>query len=176
MAGSVPARSPEPRLVRADELDALLAIERRAGELLRGHEAHAVFAGHCLDLASLRAGLARGQLWRVEAQGEAVGYLLGGELDGAFHVLQMDVDPSHGRQGHGRRLLRHALARARAQGYREALLTTLADVPWNAPFYASEGFRPLPSGQWGPGLRQVMAEEAALGFPMHLRVAMWRPL
>ena len=52
------------------------------------------------------------------------------------------------------------------------MLTTLSDVPWNAAFYASEGFDVVPEVQWNDGLRAVMAEEAALGFPMHLRVAM----
>ncbi|WP_447945601.1 GNAT family N-acetyltransferase [Stenotrophomonas indicatrix] len=177
MAGSDPSRKAEPRPPRADELDALPRIEQRAGELLRGHEAHPVFAGHGLDLPTLQAGLQRGQLWIIEgADGGIAGYLLGGALDGDFHVLQMDVDPNHARRGYGRALLQHALAEARALGYPAAVLTTLSDVPWNAAFYASEGFNVLPESEWGSGLQAVMAEEAALGFPMHLRVAMRRVL
>jgi len=151
----------------------LPAIEQRAGELLRGHEAYPVFAGHSLDLPTLQEGLERGQLWVVDgAAGGVAGYLLAGDLAGEFHVLQMDVDPAHARRGHGRALLRHALAQARATGFAAAVLTTLSDVPWNAAFYASEGFEVVPEAQWSEGLRAVMAEEAALGFPMHLRVAM----
>ena len=56
------------------------------------------------------------------------------------------------------------------------LLTTLRDVPWNAPFYASEGFVELPLAQCGPQLRATLQQEAALGFPMQLRVAMCCPL
>ncbi|RRU77198.1 GNAT family N-acetyltransferase [Stenotrophomonas maltophilia] len=175
MAGSARSRSPEPRLPRADELGVLPAIERRAGELLKGHEAYPVFAGHGLDLPTLQDGLQRGQLWVVDGIGGGIaGYLLAGELSGDFHVLQMDVDPAHARRGHGRALLRHALAQARADGYAAAVLTTLSDVPWNADFYASEGFVEVPEAEWSDGLRAVMAEEAALGFPMHLRVAMRR--
>ncbi len=151
----------------------LPAIEQRAGELLRGHEAYPVFASHGLDLPTLQEGLERGQLWVVDgAAGGVAGYLLAGDLAGEFHVLQMDVDPAHARRGHGRALLRHALAQARATGFATAVLTTLSDVPWNAAFYASEGFAVVPEAQWSEGLRAVMAEEAALGFPMHLRVAM----
>ncbi|KAF1014913.1 MAG: hypothetical protein GAK31_02400 [Stenotrophomonas maltophilia] len=134
-----------------------------------------MFAAHGLDLPTLHAGLQRGQLWVVEVDGGVAGYLLGGALDAAFHVLQMDVDPAHARQGLGRALLRHALVAARAEGCTTAVLTTLSDVPWNAAFYASEGFVIVPSTQWGAGLQAVM-EEAALGFPMHLRVAMQRVL
>jgi len=151
----------------------LPAIEQRAGELLKGHQAYPIFAGHGLDLPTLQDGLQRGQLWVVDAaDGGIAGYLLAGELCGDFHVLQMDVDPAHARRGHGRVLLRHALAQARAGGYGAAVLTTLSDVPWNAAFYASEGFEVVREAQWNDGLRAVMAEEAALGFPMHLRVAM----
>lgn len=173
MAGSARSRSPEPRIPHADELGMLPAIEQRAGELLKGHQAYPIFAGHGLDPPTLQDGLQRGQLWVVDAaDGSIAGYLLAGELCGDFHVLQMDVDPAHARRGHGRVLLRHALAQARAGGYGAAVLTTLSDVPWNAAFYASEGFEVVPEAQWNDGLRAVMAEEAALGFPMHLRVAM----
>lgn len=177
MAGVDPSRNPEPRRPRVDELGALLAIEQRAGQRLQGHVAHAVFAGHGLDLPSLQAGLQRGLLWVIGyGEDDIAGYLLAGELCGEFHVLQMDVDPAQARRGLGRALLRHALATAREAGYRTAVLTTLSDVPWNAPFYASEGFAPVPAEAWGAGLQAVMAEEAALGFPMHLRVAMRRGL
>lgn len=173
MAGNARSGSPEPRLPRAGELGVLPGIEQRAGQLLKGHEAYPVFAGHGLDLPALQEGLERRQLWVVDAaDGGIAGYLLAGELAGEFHILQMDVDPAHARRGHGRALLRHALAQARAGGYRSAVLTTLSDVPWNAAFYASEGFVTVPEEKWGAGLQAVMAEEAALGFPMHLRVVM----
>ncbi|TGS46876.1 GNAT family N-acetyltransferase, partial [bacterium M00.F.Ca.ET.179.01.1.1] len=54
MAGSARSRSPEPRVPRADELGLLPAIEQRAGELLKGHEAYPVFAGHGLDPQALQ--------------------------------------------------------------------------------------------------------------------------
>ena len=175
MAGSARSRNPEPRIPYADELGVLPVIEQRAGELLKGHEAYPVFAGHGLGLPALQDGLLREQLWVVDAaEGGIAGYLLAGELCGEFHVLQMDVDPAHARRGHGRALLRHALAQARAAGFAAAVLTTLSDVPWNAAFYASEGFDVVPEAGWNDGLRAVMAEEAALRFPMHLRVAMRR--
>ncbi|KMM73845.1 acetyltransferase [Xanthomonas sp. NCPPB 1128] len=165
------------RLAREQELARLPEIERRAGALLLGHPAQAVFARHALDAEALRAGLACGQLWvALDEEDRCVGYLLGGRLDDSFHVQQMDVDPRYGRRGHGRALLRHACAAAAAAGFQCALLTTLRDVPWNAPFYASEGFVELPPAQWGPQLRATWRQEAALGFPMHLRVAMRCPL
>ncbi|MDQ1133593.1 GNAT superfamily N-acetyltransferase [Pseudoxanthomonas winnipegensis] len=162
------------RAARAQELALLPGIERRAGALLEGHVAQAAFAAHVLDQDALRDGLARGQLWVAQDEdGACAGYLFGGQLDDGFHVQQMDVDPRYARRGHGRALLRHARAAALAAGFPCMLLTTLRDVPWNAPFYASEGFVELPLAQCcGPQLRATLQQEAALGFPMQLRVAM----
>ena len=42
-----------------------------------------------------------------------------------------------------------------------AVLTTLSDVPWNADFYASEGFAVVPQAEWSDGLRAVMAVDAS---------------
>ncbi|MCD0505013.1 GNAT family N-acetyltransferase [Bordetella petrii] len=166
------------RAARPDDLPLLMHIETQALALLEGHPVHAVFAGHATPAGDFAAGRQRDCLW-VACEGgrdTPVGYVLAGDLDGDFHILQMDVSPAHGRRGVGRALLEHACARARTRGYRHAVLTTLSDVAWNAPFYARTGFQVLAPGQWTAGLRAVMQHERSLGFPMDLRVAMWRDL
>lgn len=160
-----------------EDIPVLLSIERRAGELLRGHVAFEAFSAHGLSREALRDGLQQRLLWVAEQEDRVTaGYLLAGEIDGGLHIRQMDVDPAYGRKGHGRALLRHACEMGRARGYRYALLTTLRDVRWNAPFYASEGFAELPLARHGKTMRAVLAHEQALGFPMHLRVAMVKML
>jgi GNAT superfamily N-acetyltransferase len=62
-----------------------------------------------------------------------------GVADGA-HLEQLSVHPDHGGRGIGRALLRAGCAWAAARGYGELTLATYRDVPWNGPFYASEGF------------------------------------
>ena len=159
--------------MRASVLLLVVSATAQAQTVIRDEEIVAsdrpeAWAMHYVSAASFMTGFgATPEL----AAGE---WLLAGELAGEFHVLQMDVDPAHARQGLGRALLRHALVQARVEGYRSAVLSTLSDVPWNAGFYASEGFAAVPEAEWGAGLQSVMAEEAALGFPMHLRVAMRR--
>jgi GNAT superfamily N-acetyltransferase len=59
---------------------------------------------------------------------------------GGAHLEQLSVHPDHGRRGIGRALLRAACEWATAHGYPELTLATYRDVPWNGPFYASEGF------------------------------------
>ena len=56
------------------------------------------------------------------------------------HLEQLSVHPDHGRRGVGRALLRAGCAWAAQHDYREVTLATYRDLPWNGPFYASEGF------------------------------------
>ncbi|MFJ4175993.1 GNAT family N-acetyltransferase [Microbacterium sp. NPDC089696] len=62
------------------------------------------------------------------------------DVDGHAHLEQLSVLPESGRRGHGRRLVDAALAEARDRGYSRVTLRTYAEIPWNAPFYASCGF------------------------------------
>jgi len=61
-------------------------------------------------------------------------------VDGKAHLEQLSVHPDHARRGLGRALLRAGCDWARARGYDDITLATYRDVPWNGPFYASEGF------------------------------------
>ena len=163
-------------MAQRDELALLPLIEAQAGERLRGHPAAALFAASPTEPQLFEQAWQRGMLWVVASEQELAGYLMAGVLGEDLHIQQMDVVPAHGRKGLGRALLRHAMEQARARGHQRAVLTTLSDVAWNAPFYASEGFREWPSQDWSAGMREVMAAEAAAGFPMELRLAMQRAL
>jgi GNAT superfamily N-acetyltransferase len=70
----------------------------------------------------------------------AVGFVHVLEVDGAAHLEQLSVLPDATRRGHGRRLVEAAVAEALARGHDRITLRTFADVPWNAPFYATCGF------------------------------------
>ncbi len=59
---------------------------------------------------------------------------------GGAHLEQLSVHPDHAGHGLGRALLRAGCDWAAAQGYSELTLATYRDLPWNGPFYASEGF------------------------------------
>jgi len=61
-------------------------------------------------------------------------------LTSSAHLEQLSVRPEHAGQGIGRALLRAACAWAESHGYDDITLATYRDVPWNGPFYASEGF------------------------------------
>jgi len=121
------------RPVRPDELALLPALELAADTMfeplgigpLPGPGAVEEFAA---ALVVLVAGQPPVGLGRIDAVG-----------DGA-HLEQLSVPPDHARRGTGRALLRAGCAWAAARGYPELTLATYRDIPWNGPFYASEGF------------------------------------
>ena len=105
-----------------------------------------------------------------------VGYAHVLDLDGHLHLEQLDVMEGHRRHGVGAALVREVCRVAASRGAREVTLTTFADVPWNAPFYARLGFTPVPEPL--PAFLQRLREgEIQVGIDQGgRRVAMGRQL
>jgi GNAT superfamily N-acetyltransferase len=124
---------PTVRPVRPDELALLPALEAAGDTMfeplgigpLPGPGAVEAFAA---ALVVLVAGDPPVGLCRID------------NVAGGAHLEQLSVHPDHAGQGIGRALLRAACAWAKAQGYPDITLATYRDIPWNGPFYASEGF------------------------------------
>jgi GNAT superfamily N-acetyltransferase len=130
------------RPVRTDELALLPAVEAAADTMFAPFD-RGPFPGpgtpeeFAAALVVLVAGDPPVGLCRIDALGEGA------------HLEQLSVHPEHGRRGIGRRLLRAGIDWARAHDYDELTLTTYRDVPWNGPFYASEGFVEIgPADDW----------------------------
>ncbi len=95
------------------------------------------------------------------------------DLDGHWHLEQVAVHPDHGRRGHGAALLDALTREVAARGGDEVTLTTYADVPWNAPYYARHGWVEL--DPWPDRLAPFAAAEARMDMARHgRRVAMAR--
>ena len=166
-------------LRRADRCDLprLQDVERAAGAAFRDVGMAAVADDEPPPLEDLAAYADRGRAWVVtDADDEPIAYLLLDVVDGAAHVEQVSVHPAHARRGVGRRLLDAAAAEALAQGFDALTLTTFAEVPWNAPYYARLGFAVVPEDRLGPELRRLRRHERERGLDAWPRVVMRRPL
>jgi 4-diphosphocytidyl-2-C-methyl-D-erythritol kinase len=162
---------------RPDQVAALCAIERAALERFRGHAAWPAYAAMAIPPELLDEAIARGLVWVAsDDNGEPAGFIwLDTEQGGdAIGIADFNVLPAHGRRGIGAALLEHACAWARSAGFRRVDLGTLADVPWNAPFYARHGFAIVDKGD--PAFAFARERDRDNGFPDHLRVFMSRPL
>jgi len=158
-------------------IDAICAIERAAVQLFRGHQAWPSYAAVTIPPDLLAEAIARGLVWvALDNANTPLGFvwLDAEERSDAMGIAEIDVLPSHGRQGIGAALLEHACAWARMAGYRQVDLGTLADVPWNAPFYARHGFAIVDKSD--PAFAFALERDREHGFPEALRVFMSRPL
>lgn len=158
-------------------IDALCAIERKAVQLFRGHAAWPSYAAMSIPPELLQQAISRGLVWiALNEVAAPVGFVwLDTQAGGsAIGIAEIDVLPEYGQRGMGAALLKRACEWARAAGYRRVDLGTLADVPWNAPFYEKHGF--LTVDKSDPRFAYARQRDRENGFPDHLRVFMSRPL
>ncbi|MEU9353207.1 GNAT family N-acetyltransferase [Streptomyces griseoloalbus] len=162
------------RPAASGELPALQDVERAAGAPFRDLGMADIADDEPPALDALERCRRAGHCWVAadERDDRPVAYLIAAPVDGALHVEQVSVHPGAARRGVGRELLAHAAARAREEGLTALTLTTFADVPWNAPYYARLGFRTLTEPELTPGLRRIRAEEAGHGLDRWPRVCM----
>ncbi|MCX3287646.1 GNAT family N-acetyltransferase [Streptomyces sp. NEAU-H22] len=165
------------RLATRAELLALQGIERAAGAPFRDLGMPEIADDEPPALDVLERYRRAGRCWvAVDEQDLPAAYLLAESVDGALHIEQVSVHPRAARRGVGRALLAHAADRAREEGLTALTLTTFTEVPWNAPYYARLGFRPLREADLTPGLRAIRATEAGHGLDRWPRVCMRKPL
>ncbi|MBW5423582.1 GNAT family N-acetyltransferase [Streptomyces sp. BG9H] len=165
------------RPATAAELPALQHIERAAGEAFRVLGMDAIADDEPPTTAELERFRRAGRAWVATDDDDApVAYVLSEPIKPTEHIEQITVHPRAARRRVGRALIDHLAERARAEGRTALTLTTFADVPWNAPYYARIGFRPLADAELTPALREIRAHEAELGLDRWPRLCMRRAL
>ncbi|MEU6823391.1 GNAT family N-acetyltransferase [Streptomyces atriruber] len=180
------------RPATAAELPALQDIERAAGEPFRALGMAAIADDEPPTVEELDRYRRAGRAWVAVDDGEGgdgadapaaypdvpAAYLIADPLPDAdaLHIEQVTVHPRAARRGVGRALIEHLADRAREEGATALTLTTFTDVPWNAPYYARIGFRPLADAELTPALRRIRAHEAELGLDRWPRLCMRRAL
>ncbi|MFT5686055.1 MAG: GNAT superfamily N-acetyltransferase [Myxococcota bacterium] len=143
------------RTARPEDVALLPDIERAAAQLFVAAGIGGVVS--VMSIADLEiARTAGGLLVAVDDGDVPVGFAVVKTLGVGTHLCEMDVHPNHGRRGLGGALLRACIAWADG---RPVTLTTYADLPWNAPFYARHGFVAVPVGDWDDALRRLAVAE-----------------
>ena len=151
-------------------------IEIAAGRLFAEIGMHDVAEDGAHETDVLAGYVAGGRAWVAERDETVCGYALADVLDGAAHLEQVTVNPDHGRQGIGGRLIEAVADWARGRGSETLTLLTFRDVAWNGPYYRRLGFVELPDTALGPELAALRAHEAELGLDVSVRGAMRRTL
>ncbi|HEY9218145.1 MAG TPA: GNAT family N-acetyltransferase [Phenylobacterium sp.] len=163
------------RPARPEDLPVLPQIELSAANLFEGSDKPMDVLTNVSPAETWARMQAFGTVWVVD-DGEPVAFLAAEVLGQDLHIWELDVRHDRQRQGHGRRLMDHALAWGRSRGLSQATLTTYRDIPWNAPFYASLGFVEMSGPDLSVRLAQVLDLERSKGLDPAHRCAMALPL
>ncbi|MDP2212630.1 GNAT family N-acetyltransferase [Phenylobacterium sp.] len=167
------------RLAGPADLDLLPEIEISAATLFRDQGLE-IIAGEADDAPIdftpaevWRPIAAAGLLWVMAEEDGPPGAFLAAKIEESrLHILEFDVHRRHQGQGLGRRLLAFAIAEARRRGLEGLSLTTFRDAPWNAPFYASAGFKIIERDAAPETLQAYLDREASRGLDPARRCAM----
>lgn len=162
------------RIVPAREQDLrhLPPIELAAAKLLRGHAPESVL-NETTDVQHFRRALTAGRLWVALTRDVPVGFAHVELLtSGNPHLEELDVHPSHGRRGLGRRLVATVCDWVVRQGHSAITLTTFRALPFNMKFYASCGFQEVPAAELEPELVALSKNEAERGLAADHRLVM----
>lgn len=156
----------------------LRPIEEAADSLFHAAGVHLGLTGASpADDAPYAEGLAEGRMLIAEDDdGAPVGFLYLESLDDHPHIEELAVHPRAQRRGLGAGLLRACFTLCRARGAARVSLSTFTQLPWNAPFYAREGFQVVPEAAWTPGMRALRDREERLGLRLSERCLMIRSI
>jgi GNAT superfamily N-acetyltransferase len=131
------------------------------------------FSAISVPLETYAAALKEDHLWVAETStGEVVGFAMLSLTEDHAHLEEIDVLPNHGGRGLGRALIETLCTWVSEQGATKMTLSTFRDVPWNAPYYARQGFRVVPEPEYTVEMRQIRAIEQRIGLPLEERVIM----
>lgn len=151
-------------------------LERAAGARFRAVGMADIAEGGTTPLSILEERAAADRLYvALDTHGALVGFLIWSPKDALAYIEEVSVHPAHA----GNRLAARMIGRLEAdtRGRFPALtLATFRDVPWNAPYYASLGFREMPLGDAGPDHLENWRHQQAQGLDMSKRLFMIKAL
>jgi len=167
------------RIVPAEQqhLKRIPAIELAGASLFTETDLPQNIRHRVTDAKTLREAQVEQRMWvALNSTDRPIGFAMVAVVDEMAHLDEMDVLPEYGRRGIGGRLLRAARNWAAKGGYQALTLVTFRHLPWNAPFYAKNGFVELKKAELGGGLARLIEEEARVGIDISNRIAMKLPI
>ncbi len=159
-------------LARLQDIPYLASIELSAATLLQGYAPASVLE-EPTDTKDFLKAQTEQRLWVARIGDFPVGFALIEMLDEDHpHLQEINVEPTYGRRGIGRALMREICAWLYRASYSEITLTTFRVVPWNMPFYQKLGFEEILDASINPALAKIIRNETERGLDPKERVAM----
>lgn len=165
------------RRAQITDLEHLAAIEQSAAFLFLETNYPFLAEFELLSSDFIKQQFDKGMIWTAaDFNDEPIGFVVADDVDGTMYICEIDVNPSYGRRGIGRALIKAVCDWAKQEKYKTVSLSTMIDVPWNAPFYAKLGFQTVDNEDLSSGFRKLREKEDAAGLPLAKRVIMFKEL
>jgi GNAT superfamily N-acetyltransferase len=163
------------RLADRGDVHLLPQVELSAARRFMQYGYDALMVGVPPSNETLERRQIQGRIWVATEAGDVpVGFATASIEDRVAHLDDLHVLPAHGSRGLGTELIEAVCGWAVKHGARALTLSTLLDVPWNAPFYLRRGFRILDRSEWPDSLSRLRELERGAGLPVDHRVMMLR--
>ncbi|RDC60513.1 4-(cytidine 5'-diphospho)-2-C-methyl-D-erythritol kinase [Alteripontixanthobacter maritimus] len=163
------------RLARPDDAQAFHDVEADAGGLLEQHPSLAQ-----ITLPSPRSSqeyaamIDKGHSLAAVSEDAVIGFVATRPFGRELHIHELSVRRSFQRRGIGATLLGALAIDAHNAGFAALTLNTFRDIPWNAPFYARQGFEIIGDIEAHPRLAHALEKAVAARLPRENRCAMIR--
>lgn len=152
------------RLAILEDMELLPALEKAAGDVFRTIGMEDIADGDVPTAdyyaSFLKHGAVYVSTW-AEDETTLTGFILLAPFEKAAHIYEVSVHPTYQRQGIGGQFLAQANDWARANGFDHVTLTTFTHVPWNAPYYETQGFKFVEEDAYSPA-QKILSENEAL--------------
>ncbi len=161
------------RAGQAADIPRMQQIEQSAAELFRGSSLIDMEDMALVALTDHLAAIEAGLSFVAEVDGRAAGFVMGTMYGPDAYLHEVDVDTTFQRQGIGAALVGAFVASVRERGARAIYLSTFRDPPWNAPFYARQGFREVARPDnlaWMHDIEAQQAEALDLATRVFMRI------
>lgn len=117
------------------------------------------------------------RIWvAVDESYRPVAYIMASPLGPLAYLDQVSVTPGHAGNRIGSTLIGSVEHWAASQGLSALTLSTFFEVPWNAPYYQTLGFREIPEDTLPSELRAIRLDEKRLGLDRWPRCCMKRAI
>lgn len=165
---------PNIRPSRLEDAHRLPAVERSAAKLFHQWPSLAWIADDRVLSVDEHLMFIRNALsWvAVDQQDQPIAFICAEKFQNGLHIHELAVSHAHQGQRVGRTLLQWVIDWAEQQQLATITLTTFREPPWNAPWYRTMGFHPLPETELDPRLRSILQAEVEHGMPADQRQAM----
>ena len=163
------------RKARPADIPYLERVERSAAEVYRTVGLEFLIDGPTVDPLFLSANL--NHLWlAVDWMDRPIGFIVGEDIYGYFHVVELSVAQEYQGNGIGKQLIARMTVDVRREGYQTISLTTYRNLPWNGPWYTRLGFLEVNPLEMGTKYVEILENERQHGLDTAQRCVMLKSL